>query len=90
MAQAQLIAYAESRGFASDIAARLPGTSAKDLKVAVRRRPNTALLEVRVFSDSPTLSAKAANMGIEVLMDHSRSNNLGPLNRIDAAIPPLR
>lgn len=90
MAQAQLIAYAESRGFASDIAERIPGTSAKDLKVAVRKRRNADLLEVSVFSDSPTLSAKAANMGIEVLMDHSRSNNLGPLRQIDPAFPPLR
>ena len=47
-------------------------------------------VEVSVFSDSPTLSAKAANMGIEVLMDHSRSNNLGPLKWIDAALPPVR
>lgn len=47
-------------------------------------------LQVSVFSDSPTLSVQAANMGIEVLMDHSRSNNLGPLNRIDAALPPVR
>ncbi len=90
MPQAQLIAYAESRGFASDIAARIPGTSAKDLKVAVRKRRTSDILEVSVFSDSPKLSVQAANMGIEVLMDYSRSNNLGPLNWIDAALPPLR
>jgi hypothetical protein len=90
MTQAQLIAYAESPGYARDIAARIPGAQSGNLKVSVRKPRNTDILEVRVFSDLPTVSALAANLGADVLMDFARSNRLGTLQLIDVALPPLR
>lgn len=90
MTQTQLLAYAESPGFAREIAARIPGAPPGNLKVSVRKARNTDMLEVSVFSDSPTASAQAANLGADVLMDFARSNKLGTLRLIDAALPPLR
>lgn len=90
MTQAQLLAYAESPGFTRDIAARIPGTPPGNLKVSVRKARNTDMLELSVFSDSPTASAQAANLGADVIMDFARSNRLGALRLVDAALPPLR
>jgi hypothetical protein len=70
--------------------ARIPGTPSGNLKVSVRKTRNSDYIEVQVSSDSPTVSAQAANLGADVLMDFARSNKLGTLQLIDPALPPVR
>ena len=89
-AYTELLAYAQSGAFASDVRAHTATNLQARFDVTVRRTTGTSLVELHAGSDDPLIAAQAANLMVTVLTDFASKHNLGTVELVDSAVPLRR
>jgi hypothetical protein len=86
-AQTQLMTYAASAAFASDVRARMGTNVAGGFGVAVQQLPNSSVVLLRGASNDPLAAAQAANTMAAVLRGYAKERNLGSVALLERAVP---